>query len=495
MANTQIKAIITADDRASAVVANFGKNVDSTSNKLQNFGQKAQGALAGITAIGVGAGLALSRLVDVLGDSVDAANKNQAALTGLASVARAFGTSQEAANKAARDLAGDGLLSVTDAAKGLKNLLASGFSLPQAVTLMNRFKDSAAFGRQSALSFGDAVASATEGIKNGNSILVDNAGVTKNLSVILTEAGYSAQDLQKATTDVNVRQALFNGILKETNAQLGDAAKLADSFAGRQAVLTAQTTILKERLGTALQPILLNLLQTITPIVEKISAWIEKHPQLAATIVIGTAVFLGLLAVLAGIAVLVGGLVIAFGALGAAIVGGVGIAIAAVGALAVAVVLNWDKIRNKISQLPDWVRSATELAGQALLRLLGPIGVVVANIGKIFDMLSKVKSLGGSIGAGFKPLQIPGFAQGTNYAPGGAAIVGERGPELVNLPRGSKVTPNNQFKSGNQTVNITVQAGAFMGNPADARKYAQLIAEALKDVAGAKNMTASQMLS
>ena len=34
------------------------------------------------------------------------------------------------------------------------------------------------------------------------------------------------------------------------------------------------------------------------------------------------------------------------------------------------------------------------------------------------------------------------FATGTNFAPGGMAMVGERGPELVNLPRGSTVTPH-----------------------------------------------------
>ena len=37
---------------------------------------------------------------------------------------------------------------------------------------------------------------------------------------------------------------------------------------------------------------------------------------------------------------------------------------------------------------------------------------------------------------------IPGFAAGTRSAPGGLAIVGERGPELVNLPGGSQVIPN-----------------------------------------------------
>lgn len=47
------------------------------------------------------------------------------------------------------------------------------------------------------------------------------------------------------------------------------------------------------------------------------------------------------------------------------------------------------------------------------------------------------KALGTSLG-------IPAFAKGTNYAPGGLALVGERGPELVDLPRGSRVYTNGQ---------------------------------------------------
>lgn len=41
--------------------------------------------------------------------------------------------------------------------------------------------------------------------------------------------------------------------------------------------------------------------------------------------------------------------------------------------------------------------------------------------------------------------RVPAFATGTKFAPGGLALVGERGPELVNLPRGSSVTPNNEL--------------------------------------------------
>lgn len=53
---------------------------------------------------------------------------------------------------------------------------------------------------------------------------------------------------------------------------------------------------------------------------------------------------------------------------------------------------------------------------------------------------------GGLFGGGgsdpWAGLRVPGYANGTNFAPGGAAWVGERGPELVNLPRGSQVIPN-----------------------------------------------------
>lgn len=45
---------------------------------------------------------------------------------------------------------------------------------------------------------------------------------------------------------------------------------------------------------------------------------------------------------------------------------------------------------------------------------------------------------------------IPGFERGTNFAPGGLAWVGEGGPELVNLPRGSKVHTNAESKKMSQ---------------------------------------------
>lgn len=57
-----------------------------------------------------------------------------------------------------------------------------------------------------------------------------------------------------------------------------------------------------------------------------------------------------------------------------------------------------------------------------------------------------------------KNFKIPGFAEGVTNFSGGLAVVGERGPELVRLPRGSDVIPNNSISGvnigGGQSIQI-----------------------------------------
>jgi hypothetical protein len=56
--------------------------------------------------------------------------------------------------------------------------------------------------------------------------------------------------------------------------------------------------------------------------------------------------------------------------------------------------------------------------------------------------------LGSFFGALTGGTKIPGFAGGTDFAPGGFSVVGERGPEIVKLPRGSQVVPNHKLGGG-----------------------------------------------
>jgi len=57
-------------------------------------------------------------------------------------------------------------------------------------------------------------------------------------------------------------------------------------------------------------------------------------------------------------------------------------------------------------------------------------------------------ALGSVISAAASKL-TPKFAIGTRGAPGGSTLVGERGPELLTLPRGASITPNAQLRASN----------------------------------------------
>jgi len=84
--------------------------------------------------------------------------------------------------------------------------------------------------------------------------------------------------------------------------------------------------------------------------------------------------------------------------------------------------------------------------------------------GPLAGLFGGGKAAGGGVGGLIGGLLkfIPGFAGGTRSAPGGLAMVGERGPELVNLPKGSQVIPNDVLMGaagrGGQSVVVNISA-------------------------------------
>ncbi|WP_052761964.1 phage tail tape measure protein [Aurantiacibacter luteus] len=113
-------------------------------------------------------------------------------------------------------------------------------------------------------------------------------------------------------------------------------------------------------------------------------------------------------------------------------------------------------------------RSFKDMADQALGSLRGLIDGIKG--GDFLGILEGVLGIGLQIagivtGKSQFAGSIPRFANGTNFAPGGLSLVGERGPELVNLPRGSQVIPNHELRGGgSQNVNVTVGIDPRNGN-------------------------------
>jgi len=93
-------------------------------------------------------------------------------------------------------------------------------------------------------------------------------------------------------------------------------------------------------------------------------------------------------------------------------------------------------------------------------------------------------------------VKLPRFANGVNNFSGGLAVVGERGPEVVSLPKASSVIPNNQIAGigSNEQISINVNVGIYAGSEMEKRKLAMELLGAMKDVASSKNMTLGKMM-
>jgi hypothetical protein len=98
------------------------------------------------------------------------------------------------------------------------------------------------------------------------------------------------------------------------------------------------------------------------------------------------------------------------------------------------VVAKLDELITKMAGLPGTAAAAAEGISAGLA------GVQMPEMVLPFDM----RDYGG--------LEVPGFATGVRNFAGGLAVVGERGPELVSLPRGSSVYPNGARPGGGTVV-------------------------------------------
>lgn len=313
---------------------------------------------------------AFAGIVLAIRGAIEAANEYNNAMVGLNSLAEGTGQDFGDLQAAAEDLASDGLMTVADAAASLKNLLARGFSADEAVDMLERLKDAAAFGRQSSLSLGEAVRSASEGIKNENSILVDNAGVTKNVAVMWEEYAATIGKSAANLTQAEKRQAEYNGIMQETAYQVGDAARYAEAFAGKQAALEAATLRVNQALGASVQGALTPLVQILTPLADALAWVIEKFPGVSAGATAALTAMVALTAVVAGAIPMVKSLAAAFATLHASmgVVGAISLAVGALAGIAAACAnarSPLQELNEELEGLQDELEQLSTSAGNA----------------------------------------------------------------------------------------------------------------------------------
>lgn len=142
----------------------------------------------------------------------------------------------------------------------------------------------------------------------------------------------------------------------------------------------------------------------------------------------------------------------------------VGIALGILIFLGIQLYKNWSTLTAQGTWLGDSLRFIKNMAVDAWNSIRNFINTLSqikmpSELQKIIDGFNAIKNVvGGKISniGNFLKGKIPGHANGVRNFAGGLSIVGERGPELVNLPKGSDVFSNEESKrmAGGQGITI-----------------------------------------
>lgn len=232
----------------------FKSELNGLQGQANQASTKISGALKGIGKA-VLAAFSVAAVVKFGKACLQVATETSNAWIGLNSILTGQGKSFSQAQKFIEEYVSDGLVPLNNAVTAYKNLAARGYSSDQIKKTMTALKNSATFGRQSTYSLGEAVQTASEGLKNENSILVDNAGVTKNVAKMWEDYAKSVGKTTNQLTQQEKINAEVNGILEETKFQMNDAAIYANTYSGKVAQLNFAFTTMKTAIGNVIQPI------------------------------------------------------------------------------------------------------------------------------------------------------------------------------------------------------------------------------------------------
>jgi DNA repair exonuclease SbcCD ATPase subunit len=287
----EVRATMTADS------SGLHGGVEAAKKDMQSLRDEAKKVKDTWRDMGLAAGVSFTAITAGVWKATQANNQLKASMMGLDSIAKGTIGTYSKIEAELEKVKNDGMIPLTNAIAAYKNLLMRYEDEETAIQMFHRLADAAAFGRQGHLSLGEAIQGATEGLKNEMSQMVDNAGVTKNLSVMHKEYAASIGKTVGQLTLAEKRQAEINGIMKETRHQVGDLAKLQNSLSGELAKANAETNQAAAAYGDALEPALSKAVGGYSALMKNIREFIQASPGMVAGITAGAAAMTGLVTV------------------------------------------------------------------------------------------------------------------------------------------------------------------------------------------------------
>lgn len=434
MADARIRAVITADDRASAVIAGFGTKAHTGLSRFTKF------ALGGLGVVGVTA--AFHKMTDFVLDSVDAFAKEEIAIsrlkTGIKNV------------KSATD---DNIDSLLRQAEALQTVTR--FSDEQIISAQG-FLSTFQLNQRAIENITPRLIDMSEGLARvdgvlpdleGNAALVAKAiggeditglvGALRRANVIMTD--HQMHVLKTGT--FQERLALITKVLDMNFKNLGTSA--GKTTAGGIVQLQNALDDLKEIFGGVIA-------NAINPFIRRLTEWARTDKAKDAVRRIAEAV-------------------VNFGRTAANFIK-----------------TEWPEIKSTLINLGTlawWIARGIAAVGSAISRLPNiPDWMKSETVRGVLRVLQPALFLG----------QIKKRQHGGPVMANQPYLVGERGPELMVPRQSGDIRPN--AGGGQMIVNISPQIGVFAGSAMERRKLAEQIYNDLKDVANSKGINLQTMI-
>lgn len=261
----------------------------------------------------------------------------------------------------------------------------------------------------------------------------------------LTRVGFVLDDNTKKMISEGTekeRAIALTEVLNSTYKDFNITAK--DTAEGGLVVLQRSLGDIAEEIGATFIPILKDLIEKITPVVEKVVDWIKENPELTRNMIIVAGAVAGLVAVVGALGLALPGIITAFTFLS----GPIGIVIAALVALGAAVVMiknNWKKALETIQIITEtFVMKIETFFLNLKLKIIEIVDGIKEKIQPVIDMVSGISSsVSGAVSGVFG--KAKNFLLGSRETGG---YIPQTGPYL--LHQGEYVLPK-----GDSGMNIT----------------------------------------
>lgn len=451
MADKKIVFDILARDRASDAFKSAGRSADQLGEKTSRMGTAVKAALvAGVAAAGAFAVQLGKASIDAAKESMKVAAQTDAVIKSTAGVAN---VSAEAIGKYSHQLQLMSGVSDETIQSGA-NMLLTFTNIRNEVGAGNDvFNQATATLLDMSVATGQDMSSAA--VTMGKALNDPIAGISA-----LTRVGVQFTQAQKDQIAQMVQAGDTMGaqkvILAELTTQFGGSAAAQGNAMTAGERLSMRWGDMQEQLGMWLIPKINALIGAAMASAE----WIDRN----------RAVVVPLVAVLGSFAAAVVAVTTAAriytavqGALNVVLAANpVGLVVVAVAALAAGLVVAYQRsetFRNIVNGAFAAVRTAViAYISPARAAIGGLVDIIERAISAARRLASAVSNLPGAGVVGEIISRIPGFADGVTNFSGGVALVGERGPELVHLPRGSDVIPNHQINGSGRSEALLERA-------------------------------------